>query len=389
MNLVILVRRFLFSLVKLENLNTRVQEFNAIDFGGNMITTFAFIVIKTRKEDEITVFSPLNFDHNDLELTTIPHCFTTPVTLQGVQYVVKVAKVVDYKTTKRREIDKQVIKTTETEVSAIFLQKVSTGATSIYKSKGTKFILPLLEGTKIIEMNPGSTEYSVNLENLSSLFTIIPEKKFAITSFGDASSITRYDFNTKEHNSYQVMFYNYYDENSDVPSGSVIKMINMETGNEIFNWYLKGLIVRDLNFIPNGTEGGGSISILGLWRIHDTWKVRYGTVEITHRLRGNQFINSFDTEIELNTFLSIINTLTLTKSLIEIIAIGGMDRGKIINRVHICKMTPITLNFKEEIKSITSSKLGKFFSVCFEEESSVYNLNGDLIKTVSGDATWM
>ena len=383
-------RRVLFSLVKIENLNTRVQEFNAIDFGGNMITTFAFMTTKIRKEDEITVFSPLNFDHNDLELIKVPYCFPKPVTIQGVQYVVKVGTVVDYKTTKRREIDKQVERTTETEVSAIFLQKVSTGVTSIYKAKGQKFVLPYLEGTKLIAKNTDGNEYIVNLENMTSLFTNVQEKKFAVTSFSDVTSITRYDFDTKEHSSYQVMFYHYYDENNDVPSGSVIKMINMETGDEIFNWYLKGLIVRDLNFIPNGTEGGGSISILGLWRLHDTWKVRYGSIEITPRLRGNQFINSFDTEIELNAYLSIVNLLTLNKSAVEIIAISGMDRGIPVNKVLIGrKESTFVLDFKNNIKSVNASKLSKFFSVCYENESVIYNLNGDRIKTVTGTATWL
>lgn len=356
---------------------------------GDVINVYTDIYRKNDLQPEITLRYPMYFSYGGVNLNKIPVQFPTYVKINNIKYALSVSNYVE-----TIEVKKGVnLKMVDIERTLIALQHK--GSVSFYKSKTGCIV----DKESIVEQSLSGLDkegkiVSYNLDNLNSLFEQINVKNVV------ADRYTPKEYYIVEHNNvfYQVEFYSIYEKHSIVPRDSYVSLYNLTTEQYVFKWHFRNFQIYDVSI--NFNSKIPKVNILGIWKLKNVKVIRYGSINLTEEMKSSFYINSFDTEIDVDQFVTNVNSLKLSRTSIDIIEfsgdynekIKGKYYSKLLNFVMICSTKPCKIHFNNSIQSVTTSKLGKYFSVTYGREtiqSNIYTINGLEIKRVSGYAKWI
>lgn len=398
----------LFDERTVENTTIKTSEYNALDFGDDIISTYSQVTKDKEMEPELEIEIPTYFDYEGVRFINKPLKLKTPLVLNDEKFGITVGMFISKEQLEETKFGKKVTKKFEVQRTVISTQK--NGNYNVYRSKFPCIYPPyrlkdnILYGYKeYIEEKQyenrdfeqiDEKEIGYSLENLSSNFELIKSDEQKISYIGDRKCLVF----TKGKESYQIVYYSFYEEHSEDAKGTIITMYNMESKKQIFKWTIKEFEVYDVNvsfdkLIP-------TVNLLGLWYMKARKMIRYGSINLTEDMKKNLRINAFDKELNVGEFVTSVKILKLSRTKRDMITCSGILSKTInekrvdesINFVMICGIEPTKIFFDQEIVESSASKLGKFFSVTYgtvSVESRVFNIKGYEIKRVSGYASWI
>ena len=329
--------KVIFGKTQVKNTNLTEANFNAIDFGNEIIGAYAVFTKKITDE----IYNLLDdFDYAGLTQISKVLKFQKTIDYNNEKYCVKLVNCLGAK---------------DEKVTVVCLQKTTDGTRKMLVTKGYSLDLQLGE-------NQLMSQLSVNLNN----FSCVP-----LSEIDTFPQNIEYSFiHSTDKNIYFVYKFK---------GGSIVRAIN-DKGEQLFCWLFRNLKISSI------CEDKSDLLIAGLTKMQNSYRVRCGKISLKPSTTNNLIFNTFEKEYNLSFQVDKNSKIKILCASLKSLLIVSNNVNKV---VILSDYKPTVIDIKPGAKNISGSNKGNLIAVNYEKTSEIYTYSGEKIQEKIGEAVWI
>lgn len=338
--------KVILSKVSISNENIIVTNYNAIDFGDQLIKRVS-VSYEDERDESVTSFykQVKDFDYEGLVQQSEVRIFDGVALIKGSKFSVKTMKVENPEKAKPLPTKGKVPEKIQS-VTMICLQNVENGERKIYL-----------------------TNKEVQLNNVEDAM-----KNIGTVSYNEAPKQVEIERQKVFKRDGKIFVISWYKRGS-------IKGTYIKFQDKVLDF--RNFIIKDISVLFN------KLWIVGLNQNSESYIVRCGIIDIS-KINRSYIFNNFDIEYDLNIRITDEKLVKFADGELKALAISGemkiQNTKRPINTVVVFRNKANKVELKERIIDITSAKTGKFFTAICKNGSVLLNYAGEIIREIDGEA---